>query len=57
MVRKLLRVRPGADEPSVLDAIRHAEGSLDGTRRCYWIEVSKLRQLVAELRVSADLFG
>ena len=40
----------------VLDAIRHAEGSLDGTRRCFWVDAFKLRQLEAELRASADLF-
>ena len=53
---RLLRVRPGSDEPSVLDAIRHAGGSLDGTRRCYWVDAFRLRQLEAELRASADLF-
>jgi hypothetical protein len=53
---RLLRVRPGSDQPSVLDAIRHAGGRLDGTRHFFWIDVFKLRQLEAELRASGDLF-
>ena len=53
---RLLRVRPGSDQPSVLDGIRHTGGSLDGTRRCFWVDAFKMRQLEAELRVSADLF-
>jgi len=53
---RLLRVRPGSDEPSVLDAIRGAGGSLDGTRHFFWVDAFKLRQLEAELRASADLF-
>ena len=53
---RLLRVRPGSDQPSVLDAIRHAGGSLDGTRHLFWVEAIKLRQLEAELRASADWF-
>ena len=57
VTRRLLRVRPGSDEPSVIDAIRHAGGSLDGTRRFFWGDAFKLRQLEAELRASADLFG
>jgi hypothetical protein len=52
---RLLRVRAGSDQPSVLDAIRHTGGSLDGTRRCYWVDAFKLRQLEAELRASGDL--
>ena len=51
---RLLRVRPGSDEPSVLGAIRHAGGSLDGTRRFFWVDAFKLRQLEAELRAEAD---
>jgi hypothetical protein len=54
---RLLRVRPGSDQPAVLDAIRRASGSLDGTRRFFWVDAFKLRQLEAELRASADLFG
>jgi hypothetical protein len=57
VTRRLLRVRPGSDQPSVLDAIRHAEGSLDGTRRFFWVDAFRLRQLEAELRASGDLFG
>jgi hypothetical protein len=50
VTRRLQRVRPGSDEPSVLDAIRHAGGRLDGTRRFFWVDAFKLRQLEAELR-------
>ena len=53
---RLLRVRPGSDQPAVLAAIQHAEGSLDGTRHFFWVEAFKLRQLEAELRASGDLF-
>jgi hypothetical protein len=54
---RLLRVQAGSDEPSVLDAIRHAGGNLDGTRRFFWVDAFKLRQLEAELRANADLLG
>jgi hypothetical protein len=53
---RLLRVRPGSTEPRVLDAIRRAERNLDGTRRCYWVDAFKLRQLASELRANGDLF-
>ena len=56
VTRRLLRVRPGSHDPSVLDAIQHAGGSLDGTRRCFWVDAFKLRQLEAELRGNGDLF-
>jgi hypothetical protein len=56
VTRRLLRVLAGCDQPTVLDAIRRAGGSLDGTRRCYWVEAVRLRQLETELRANADLF-
>ena len=50
VTRRLLRVRPGSDQPAVLAAIRHARGSLDGTRRYFGVDAFKLRQLEAGLR-------
>jgi hypothetical protein len=35
--------------------IRHAGGSLDGTRQFFWVDAFRLRQLEAELRGAADL--
>jgi hypothetical protein len=44
VTRRLLRVLAGVDLPSVLDAIRGTGGSLDGTRRFFWVDAFKLRQ-------------
>ena len=57
VMRRLLRVHAGCDQPTMLDAIRRAGGRLDGTKRCYWVEAINLRQLEAELRASADLLS
>ena len=54
VTRRLLRVRGGTDQPAVVDAIRRAGGSLDGTKRCYWVEAVRLHQLRADLEAIAD---
>ena len=53
---RLLRVRAGSDQPTVLEATRRSGGSLDGCRRFHWVDAVRLRQLEADLRATADLF-
>ena len=52
---RLLRVRAGTNEPTVLDVIQRAGGGLDGTGRFHWVEAVRLRQLEAELRAMGNL--
>lgn len=56
VMRRLLRVRRDLMSRQCSTQSGTRGGSVDGTRRCFWVPAAKLRKLETELRASADLF-
>jgi hypothetical protein len=56
--RGLMRVHGGGDQPAIVAAIVASGGIRDGSKRCWWVEVRRLRALTTRLkRVSDPLFA